>query len=107
MGPKTSELVKELEDLALLLEQSGESHWRDWILEARSRILSSDYSGVERLLQAYGGMGSINDLILGQSTLGTLWEEDYVEVNKQLDKLRTKAWELANWIKRNHEFINP
>lgn len=105
MGPKTSELVKVLEDMALLLEQDGESHWRNWMMDARSRILSSDYSGIEQVLNAYGGMGSFNDLVLGQNTVNSVfqWKANHIELNSELDRLRTNAWQLANWIKRNHE----
>lgn len=105
MGPKTSELVKVLEDLVLLLEQDGESHWRNWIMEARNRILSSDYAGIEHLLKAYGGMGSFNDLVLGQNTVNGIfqWKAHHIELNCQLDRLRTNAWQLANSIKHNHE----
>jgi len=66
MGPKTQELVSVLEELTSLLESDGDSHWSNWMQKAKARLLNSDYSGVEYLLSAYGGMGSLNDLVLGQ-----------------------------------------
>lgn len=71
--------------------------------KARTRLLDSDYSGVEYLLSAYGGMGSLNDLILGQSQKGDIveWTPSHVELNEKFSVLRNKAWELANVIKQS------
>jgi hypothetical protein len=53
-----------------VLDSDGEKDWRKWIASARSRLVNSDYSGVEYLLDAYGGMRSFNDLVIGQSMVG-------------------------------------
>lgn len=105
MGPKTKELVEVLAKLEALLDSDGEQHWRAWLLRAKTRLEASDYSGVEYLLRAYGGMGSFNDFVAaqcfedGQFT----WKPGYVELNDEIDALRSKAWELATDIRRNHE----
>ncbi|MFL1524684.1 DUF6966 domain-containing protein [Pseudomonas sp. O230] len=101
MGPKTEELIRILDQLATLLESDGDTHWRFWMSKARALLLGSDYSGIEYLLSAYGGMGSLNDLILGQSyNDGVLsWKPGYVELNEKLVELRNKAEQLANAIK--------
>jgi len=105
MGPKTTELVKVLNELATILESDGEQHWRAWMLRARARLEQSDYSGIEYLLGAYGGMGSFNDLVLGQTLANGrfAWRLGHIELNERLDVLRNKAWELAQAIKRSHE----
>lgn len=105
MGPKTKELVEVLAKLTALLDSDGEQHWRTWLLRAKSRLEASDYSGVEYLLRAYGGMGSFNDFIAAQSFVNGrfTWKPGYVELNDEIDALRSKAWELATDIKRNHE----
>ncbi|MCM3606418.1 hypothetical protein M4D49_13050 [Cupriavidus pauculus] len=105
MGPKTQELVEVLAKLAALLESDGEQHWRAWLLRAKARLENLDYSGVEYLLHAYGGMGSFNDFIAAQSSINGqfTWKPGYVELNDEIDALRSKAWELATDIKRNHE----
>jgi len=104
MGQQTRRLISVLGDLAELLRSDGETHWCAWILKAKSRLAASDYSGVEYLLDAYGGMGSFNDLLLGQSTAaGSLtWKPDAKRLNERLDSLRNEAWELAQYIKHNH-----
>ena len=66
MGPKTKQLVDILDQIISLLKTDNEDHWQKWILESKLRLLNSDYSGIEHLLNAYGGMGSFNDLIISQ-----------------------------------------
>src|ERR1051326_700100 len=105
MEPKTSELIRVLSQIAALLQSDGENHWRAWMLKAKASLEGSDYSGIEYLLSAYGGMGSFNDLILGQTMENSAfaWKQGYVELNEKLDALRGEAWQLAQAIKRNHE----
>jgi hypothetical protein len=83
---QTERLIAVLTELSTLLEDDSEHHWREWALDARDRLAAADYSGIERWLAAYGGMGSFTDLVLGPN-------------NSRLAALRTQAWELANSIK--------
>ena len=101
MDPKTKELVVILERLIFLLESNNEIHWSTWIAKSKSRIESSDFSGIELLLSAYGGMGSFNDLVICQLMNNGKVEvtNGYSEKNKELSILRSKAWELAESIK--------
>jgi hypothetical protein len=105
MGSKTEELTEVLARLATLLERDSEQHWCAWMLRAKGRLENSDYSGIEYLLGAYGGMGSFNDFVAGQTTVSGQfsWEPGYVELNDEIDALRSKAWALATDIKRNYE----
>jgi len=100
MGPKTQELVKVLDELIALLTSDNEQHWSVWMQQARSWIMASDYSGIEKVLQAYGGMGSFNDLLLGYSENdGILQQKKGLrELNDSLEKLRSKAYTLAKEI---------
>ena len=103
LGPKTQELVGVLDALASVLESDGDRHWANWMRKSQARLLNSDYSGIEYLLSAYGGMGSLNDLILGQSYKDGVfaWKPGYTELNERFAALRSKAWELADAIKRS------
>jgi hypothetical protein len=47
-------------DLAELPRRYGEGHWADRITDAIRRINDGDLSGVDYLLRAFGGMGSLN-----------------------------------------------
>jgi hypothetical protein len=103
LGPKTQELIGVLDDLASVLESDGNTHWCSWMQIARARLLNSDYSGIEYLLSAYGGMGSLNDVVLGQSyTNGVFtWKHGHAELNEKFISLSSRAYELANAIKKS------
>jgi hypothetical protein len=103
LGPKTQELIRVLEELASVLESDGNTHWGGWMRRTRARLLNSDYSGIEYLLSAYGGMGSINDVVLGQSYKDGVfaWKPGHVELNEKFTLLSNKAWVLADAIKRS------
>jgi hypothetical protein len=102
MGPKTEQLIGVLEQLAVLLESDGDDHWSQWIRKARALLVNTDYRGIEYLLSAYGGMGSLNDLVLGQGSVDGVfaWKPGYVELNEAFDLLRGQAATLANAIRR-------
>jgi len=84
-----------------LLESDGEQHWSGWIRRSLDRLLRSDYSGIENLLSAYGGMGSFNDLVICQNYENGefSWKGGRIEKNDRLDELRGNAWELAEQIR--------
>lgn len=102
MGPKTKELVEVLDELIPLLRENKADHWSNWMTEAKKRLTASDYSGIEKVLSAYGGMGSFNDLVLGtHEENGTPHQlPQYWEINEQLSSLRTRAGELADEIRQ-------
>ena len=64
MGAKTVELLHVLDDINLLLAEDGEHRWHDYLLEVKRRLKASDASGITMLSNEFGGMGSINDLVL-------------------------------------------
>ena len=103
MGPKTAELIDVLEELAILLESDGDNHWSRWMRKAKTLLQASDYSGITYLRSAYGGMGSFNDLILGQSSVDGVfsWKPGYKELNDRLEELRNKASQLGTEIQRD------
>ncbi len=94
MGPKTKELIAVLERLDILLFDHDAENWRLWIAKSKRRIKSSDYSGIEYLLSAYGGMGSFSDLVFGND------KDRFVQANDELLELRSKAYDIANEIRR-------
>lgn len=58
-------LVAALDEAIEILEQAGESHWKVWLERDRQLIAGQNASGLAHLLSAFGGMGSFNDLVLG------------------------------------------
>ena len=105
MGPKTKLLIEDLGSLIKLLEEDDEDHWSVMIRKYRQRLLDSDYSGISCLLQMYGGMGSFNDLMLGQSNVnGAIeWKKNAKELNEQLDLLRTKVFKITEEIRYDYD----
>lgn len=69
---QTSILIAALDEASALLRASDEKHWSAWLEKDRRLIASGDFYGVEHLLQAYGGMGSLNDFGLSDPTKDSL-----------------------------------
>ena len=93
MGPKTEKLIKVLDQLVEILNIDNDLHWKNWFKQANERLMTSDFSGIEKVLSAYGGMGSFNDFYLG----------DEASSKKKFNKLRAEAWRLAKDIKHEYE----
>ncbi len=109
MDIKTHKLIKTLEEIVCILKEDNETHWSKTIQRCLNCIKKSDYSGVTLLLNCFGGIGSFNDLIICQMNInGQLaWKENYKEKNDRLHYLRCEAYELADYIKRNHGIGKP
>lgn len=103
MGQRTEELIDVFDQLIKVLESNGEMHWSRWMQKVQAYLIDSDYYGVTYLLSAYGGMGSFNDLVLGQNpNLGAFaWAPGHVDINDNLQALRHRAAQLALEIQRS------
>ena len=53
-----------------LLDHSGDGHWAEWMRRSAAEIRVGDGHGVSRVLRAYGGIGSFNDLVFADARLG-------------------------------------
>ena len=100
MGPISTVLCQRLRETSTLLRRAGESHWAKWMDESLRRIENSDLAGVDHLLNAYGGMGSFNDLILMAANGHTVSDVDQHALNDRLATLRSELWELARELRR-------
>ena len=91
------QLCQVLRELIQLLEADGETHWQNWMAESLKDLEANNLRGAEHLRGAYGGMGSFNDLIIGQrlSDKGFEWAPGASDANDQLDALRSQAYGLA------------
>jgi hypothetical protein len=105
MEDDVHELLRVLDAIVELLDKDEETHWRTWMHESRTRILNADYSGIEHLLGAFGGMGSFNDLVIAQGRIDGqfAWKPGYKEKNDRLSALRDRAETLARNIRRAYE----
>ena len=100
MGTKTQQLVETLERLVPLLESYGDTWWSSWFAADLVRIREGDRYGVEHVLQAFGGMGSFNDLFLHPRNGNRVDENGVEAANRALSELRSRAWSLAREISR-------
>jgi hypothetical protein len=64
MHPDIELLVLKLREAEQLLRDHNQRQWADWLAKDAHRIHQLDFYGVEHLLSAFGGMGSLNDLVL-------------------------------------------
>jgi hypothetical protein len=105
MGTEIHNLIAKLDELIALLKAESEVHWCNWMERVKQKLENSDYAGVEDLLGAYGGMGSFNDLVISQNAKDgeIACGSDSQAKNQQLNALRSSIWEIAVWLKRNHE----
>ena len=72
-----------------LLRSHSEDRWATWLDADAERIASGDGYGVEHLLRAFGGMGSLNDVSLpNRADDDRLWS------------LRDVIWSNARAIQR-------
>ena len=95
-GPVTDEpLFDALVRLAALLESHGEHGWSTWIGTDLRRLESGDAYALDHLLSAFGGMGSLSDLVLHPLNGHDIAEADLDASNQQLGALRTEVWSAA------------
>lgn len=105
MGPNTRALVDLLIELEALPADENEMHRAGWLNESLARIRNLYFSAIELLLGAYGGMGSFNDLVLGWCCeSGSISQRpNHLALNERSDRLDSRAWQLADDIRRKHE----
>ena len=89
MGPQTQELSADLSKLEKLLVEHDDQEWAARICKSNNEIQNQDFMGVERFLSSFGGMGSLNDVVLPEAS-----------ATGELRNLLSHAYELATSIKR-------
>ena len=89
-----------LDQTVELLKAHGEEHWADW-LEADARaIRARDGWGLEHFLAAFGGSGSLRDLVFHPANGNASSPEDGRAATEQLDELLTEAYPIASDLER-------
>lgn len=97
MHPDIDALVQKLREAEKLLRAHNKSRWADWLASDADRIHRLDFYGLEHLLSAFGGMGSLNDLVL-QYQDGAVLHVPLTE-NEQFSALRQEIYSLASKLK--------
>ncbi len=100
VGPKTAELITLLDSVIALLRSCDEEQWAPWLERDAARLRAGDFEGIAHFLRAFGGMGSINDLVLHPINGHRLTELEAAQANERLQALLSNASELARQIRR-------
>lgn len=87
MHSEVEELAKIIQEAADLLISVGEKHWGYWLEKDAELIRQSNFRGVEHILSAFGGMGSINDLVIHPINGHSVTEAMAPAVNDKLESL--------------------
>lgn len=87
MHPEVAELLEALNDVSDILTEHGASTWSSRVKQAADHIAKSDAYGVKLFLDMFGGTGSLNDLIVGDS-FATALSKAYALA----DRLRHEAY---------------
>jgi hypothetical protein len=98
MGTKTRQLLKMLDDIAAMLDEYGQGHWARWIAEDANRLRSGDLIAISHFLDAFGGMGSLNDVTIWPRNGHSLTESEISAANVRLSKALSEAWSLARML---------
>lgn len=85
-----------LADAVSLLEGVGESHWAAWLQGDLTRLNRGDGYAIEHLLGAYGGMGSINDVVIGPHNGHDISEHDGEAATAELRRLLSAIYDIAS-----------
>ena len=97
MHPEIEMLTGHLRKATAMLEHHGIKHWASWLRHDEVRIRELDFYGIEHLLLAFGGMGSLNDVSLAKSDssrpgcyLTSPEETECHEILAEIHRLATK-----------------
>jgi hypothetical protein len=93
-------LLRAMGDLVGLLKSSGNEHWADWVDRDRQTIAGGDPEGLVHFLSAFGGMGSLNDVVIRREEGRALLRDEGVRANELLWEVRDRAWTSASQLKR-------
>lgn len=82
-------LVSNVAEARDLLTRVGEGHWASWMQAVHADLMARDAHGLTRLLRAYGGMGSFNDVVIHPVNGNAVGHDECDLINQSLASLRT------------------
>lgn len=96
---RLARLLEALDETVSLLLRHGSYHWAASLDVSRWLISNGDRSGLDHLLSGFGGMGSLNDLVLHPLN-GSASENRSAEVDDDiLDGLRHRLFTEATALR--------
>ncbi|WDG19493.1 DUF6966 domain-containing protein [Microbacterium sp. Clip185] len=83
-------LEQSLRDLHALLSSVSETFWAQWAARAAERLAAGGDPGDVR--GVFGGMGSLNDLVIHPANGHAVAADQVAPVNRRLDELRERIY---------------
>ena len=100
IGPEVRKLISVLDAAASLLRSCGENHWADWLENDAALLRAGNVEGgIQHFLGAFGGMGSINDVVLTPISGQQIAERDVDNVYERFRALLSEASQLAKHVR--------
>lgn len=93
LHPEVQSLLNAMRALEAFLKVHNE-FWATNVERAANEVARSDAHGLARFLSLFGGMGSLNDLVLHRDGIPLGYEND------KLEALVTRAWHLAEGLRK-------
>ena len=93
-------LLTDMDRLATLLSAYGETHWAEWIRRDSEKLGRHQLHGLESLLSAFGGMGSLNDVVIHPVNGHPIGPDSIDRVNDELGALRSAVFSDAAALRR-------
>jgi hypothetical protein len=94
-------LLANLRSMADLLRDAGVEGWPDWVERAITLINAGDAFGLTHMLGAYGGMGSLNDLVIDPRNGHTVTDDEADLLDRELIQLRSAVWDDATALQND------
>ncbi len=93
-------LLSSLGAIIELLRQVGEAPWSGRLTSLWDGIERGERHALDALLQSFGGMGSLSDLVLHPANGHEIEADELPAVNGRLDQLRSSLWSAARRLQR-------
>jgi hypothetical protein len=96
---RLARLIANLDEITTLLRDHGETHWLPWAMRCRNELETYDSAAFDHVLGAFGGMGSLNDLLILTANGHAVRPGQEHSVNDRLSHLRHVIWDDATAIR--------
>jgi hypothetical protein len=101
---RLTQLVGALDETCSLLARYGAHQWARWLAADCERIADGDLTAIDHLLAAFGGMGSLNDVVLSHldgpvDDTGRCVSSGAGDADDRLDALRTRIFTDATALR--------
>lgn len=96
------ELLAELRSARVILLNVGEENWSGLMQQAIKYL--EDGQTIEakrRILGWFGGMGSFNDLVLCSLNGHKVSDNEYLNLNRRMDRVRSRLYQLVKESKND------